>query len=128
MKTKIEKDLIVENLHDIDLADPNFFKPQHVDILIGTEIFVMSLGSGLPTLVNSVFGWVVGGSFAQGIKTKSYTCNVALKPSNRGVEDLLTNFWQIEEFHVKMSLLRIQQLILIIESWYAYHLSLNLVC
>ncbi|XP_046810021.1 uncharacterized protein LOC124420605 [Lucilia cuprina] len=54
----------------IQLADPLFYKPQRIDLLISTEIFFdlllegrISLGHGMPCLVNTVFGWIVGGKF-----------------------------------------------------------------
>lgn len=96
---------------DIDLADPAFFKPQHVDLLIGTEIFFdlltagrISLGRGLPSLVNSVFGWIAGGSFIQGNKSKSVTCNVAIKSRDAAIDSMLAKFWQIEEFNSEKTL------------------------
>ncbi|XP_075150644.1 uncharacterized protein LOC142224743 [Haematobia irritans] len=53
------------------LADPSFSKSGCIDIVIGVDIYprVMSEGTlmrhGLPTAQNTVFGWVVYGSFSQ---------------------------------------------------------------
>lgn len=94
--------------YNIDLADPKFYKPQHVDLLIGAEVFFdllrsdrISLGHGLPTLVNSVFGWIVGGSFLQGNAQNPFTCNIAMK--SHDLNCILKRFWEIEEFPPQQS-------------------------
>jgi Putative peptidase (DUF1758) len=53
---------------DISLADPQFQKPQRIDMLLGAEIFFdiwtshhIKLEKGLPTLRETFFGWVVAG-------------------------------------------------------------------
>ena len=91
--------------NDIDLADPEFCKPQHIDLLIGTEIFfgllrsgTFSLGPDLPSLVNSTFRWIVGGTFHQKEISRTFTCNVALKSSENNLEALVRTFWEIEDF------------------------------
>ncbi|XP_055589657.1 uncharacterized protein LOC129741871 [Uranotaenia lowii] len=52
---------------EIELADPSFHKTSRIDMILGAEIFFelfetsgrINLGDGQPTLINSVFGWVV---------------------------------------------------------------------
>lgn len=59
---------------DIQLADPGFWKPKRVDMVIGAQVFFdlfhpggrIPLGHGLPTLVNSELGWVVSGRIPRG--------------------------------------------------------------
>lgn len=48
------------------MADPLFFRPQQIDLLIGGDLFYESLGNekirigpGLPFLLKTEFGWVV---------------------------------------------------------------------
>lgn len=57
---------------NIVLADPNFYTPSSIDILVGAEIFWgiigmtrISLGKNMPTLVDSQFGWIVTGILQQ---------------------------------------------------------------
>ncbi|XP_055614961.1 uncharacterized protein LOC129761273 [Toxorhynchites rutilus septentrionalis] len=87
---------------NIDLADPAFFKSSSIDIILGAEIFFdlfsipgrISLGDFLPSLTNSVLGWVVSGRTAQSQRQSSVRCNVAT------IADLhndMEKFWNIEE-------------------------------
>ncbi|XP_037959088.1 uncharacterized protein LOC119688482 [Teleopsis dalmanni] len=52
------------------LADPLFFKPQHIDLLISTQGFFelildgkIALGTSLPSLLNTELGWIIGGQY-----------------------------------------------------------------
>lgn len=63
------------------LADPEFFLPSEVELLLGTDIFFevlqgekLSLGKELPWLYNTSFGWIVSGSIG------STTCRVKINP------------------------------------------------
>uniref|UniRef100_A0A2A4JED3 Uncharacterized protein n=1 Tax=Heliothis virescens TaxID=7102 RepID=A0A2A4JED3_HELVI len=54
------------------LADPNFYTPSSIDILVGAEIFWgiigmnrIPLGKNMPTLVESKLGWLVTGVLQQ---------------------------------------------------------------
>lgn len=128
---------------DLDLADPSFFAPQHIDLLIGTEVFFdllqdgrIALGPGLPSLINSVFGWVIGGSCSQGGKSGNVTCNVAVKSRDATLDDVLMKFWQIEEFsrpridpeatiELNPTLLRPPKYAQLGDSWFVYRLNLQ---
>lgn len=86
----------------VQLADPAFYEPSKVDLILGAEIFFdlfkvsgrISLGPGLPVLVNSVFGWVVSGRSAHHPTTAPIVANVA---SIVDLHELLQKFWTIEE-------------------------------
>lgn len=89
----------------IQLADPLFFKPQRIDMLISTEIFFnllldgrIYLGHGMPCLVNTVFGWVVGGKFNAQSSSSALTCNLAIDSSADAVDKTLKKFWEVEEY------------------------------
>ena len=90
----------------VNLADPLFYKPQRIDMLISTEIFLdlliegrFSLGPGMPTLKNTVFGWIVGGKFTSPTRPALFTCNLACEESSEtNLDKLVQNFWKIEEF------------------------------
>lgn len=57
---------------NISLADPKFFEPHQIDILIGAGTFfeLMSIGqirlhADLPILQKTLLGWIVSGKIAQ---------------------------------------------------------------
>ncbi|XP_058456411.1 uncharacterized protein LOC131433822 [Malaya genurostris] len=85
----------------IELADPKFFKKNHIDILIGADIFwdlikpnKLKLAPNLPTLTETEFGWIVGGSFpAPERKFQRTLCTVI---ENENLSDILNKFWKIE--------------------------------
>lgn len=86
----------------IDLADPSFFKPGSVDLVIGIQAFFsffktgkeLSLGNGLPTLTESVFGWIISGEVVETSQPTTITCNMALTDR---LDELLERFWACEE-------------------------------
>ncbi|XP_062714171.1 uncharacterized protein LOC134290954 [Aedes albopictus] len=88
---------------DIQLADPNFNISNRIDLLIGAEHFYrflferdtkrIMLGPGLPTLINSVFGWIVTGKVSE-TSSKAVSCCVAAAPDN--LEAQLHRFWEVE--------------------------------
>lgn len=86
---------------NLSLADPNFFIPGPIDLLIGAEFYYqllsigqIKLGTDLPTLQNTVFGWIVSGKVA-GIPEPSAVCNVAT--NEESLEQAMEKFWEIEE-------------------------------
>ncbi|XP_055600806.1 uncharacterized protein LOC129749761 [Uranotaenia lowii] len=85
----------------IELADPSFFESRMVDLVLGIESFFdffesgkrISIGDQLPTLTESVFGWVVSGGLSQGTSAR-IACNVSTTES---LETLVARFWACEE-------------------------------
>lgn len=87
----------------IHLADPEFFKTNVIDLLLGGEFFFdffptkqrVSLGRELPTLVESVFGWLVTGrcGWSQGAALTICQHSVVSEP----MEQLMSKFWECEE-------------------------------
>jgi hypothetical protein len=56
--------------NNIELADPQFENPSKIDALLGIQVFYelllkgkIELGEGLPKLLNSRIGWLIGGQF-----------------------------------------------------------------
>ena len=50
----------------LTLADPTFYKPSQIDLLLGADIYydnisngLISLGKNLPTLQNTHLGWIL---------------------------------------------------------------------
>ncbi|XP_055591098.1 uncharacterized protein LOC129743154 [Uranotaenia lowii] len=85
------------------LADPEFNSSSRIDLLIGAEHFFqffyqkemqsISLGPGVPYLVDTVFGWVVSGK-ADITNPASVICNVATDSTN--LVRQLERFWTVE--------------------------------
>ncbi|XP_055543362.1 uncharacterized protein LOC129728911 [Wyeomyia smithii] len=86
----------------IQLADPSFYDPGSIDVVLGAEVFFdlfkasgrISLGDTLPTLVNSVFGWIVSGKVSEGAPRSAFVCNVA---STADLHNDMERFWAIED-------------------------------
>ncbi|XP_053687053.1 uncharacterized protein LOC128736588 [Sabethes cyaneus] len=86
----------------IELADPTFFKGGSVDLVLGAEAFFdffttgrkIRLGNNLPSLVDSVFGWVVTGKCSVAASVKSVVCDLAI---NYNLDSLLEKFWESED-------------------------------
>nr|XP_029725044.1 uncharacterized protein LOC115264994 [Aedes albopictus] len=86
----------------IQLADPDFLKGERIDLLLGAESFFeffvsgrrIRLGDNLPSLVDSVFGWVVTGRYSVSGSIQSVLCDVAV--SSR-LDEVLERFWKCEE-------------------------------
>ncbi|XP_038106691.1 uncharacterized protein LOC119766301 [Culex quinquefasciatus] len=87
---------------DVELADPAFFNSKTVDIVLGIHHFFaffnsgkeLELGVGLPTLTETVFGWIVTGNVENQDSNSVTQCNVAVSST---LEELLTRFWACEE-------------------------------
>ncbi|XP_065075084.1 uncharacterized protein LOC135698867 [Ochlerotatus camptorhynchus] len=86
----------------IQLADPMFFESNAVDIVLGIECFFdffetgrrISLGANLPSLNESVFGWVISGGILEPNRSRHINCNVS---SVVGLDELISRFWSCEE-------------------------------
>ncbi|KAJ8911369.1 hypothetical protein NQ315_011662, partial [Exocentrus adspersus] len=88
---------------NISLADPDFFIPQPVDILIGADAFwrILSTGqvntnlNGL-TLQNTRLGWIVTGSIVA--PCRKARCNLV---THAEIQKTLSKFWEVEEIPTK---------------------------
>lgn len=85
---------------DIKLADPEDFKRGRIDMLVGAEVFwevvkgeQIKLGSDLPVLTNTEFGWVAGGIVSADVPViaKSF-CQIA----DEDLSELLRSFYKLE--------------------------------
>ncbi|XP_065372316.1 uncharacterized protein LOC135964147 [Calliphora vicina] len=94
----------------LELADPQFHIPQRIDMLFSSEIFFellldgkISLGAGLPNLINTSLGWIIGGSVDSQRSERALSCNVITKGED--LNSLLKAFWEIEEFNQRSPVL-----------------------
>lgn len=79
-----------------NLADPDFDKPNKIDIILGTDYFLNALGgdklfdkNGVPIAFSSLFGWVIGGQLNP--NPLSINCN------HLSLETDFQKFWELEE-------------------------------
>ncbi|XP_065084476.1 uncharacterized protein LOC135706751 [Ochlerotatus camptorhynchus] len=87
---------------DIELADPEFFRSREVDLVMGIQAFFsffpsgreVPLGTGMPVLTESVFGWIVTGEVATSNHGARYSCNMSVSSN---LEELMARFWSYEE-------------------------------
>lgn len=96
--------------NNIVLADPKFYEPASVDILIGADLFwdilgneQVSLGPSNPKLRNTQLGWIVSGPINLPNVNKQTSCNYAMvgTPKDNNLEIALTKFWELEELPAK---------------------------
>ncbi|XP_037930364.1 uncharacterized protein LOC119665129, partial [Teleopsis dalmanni] len=85
---------------ELTLADPDFNKPGRIDCLLGAEIFFklliegqIKLAGSLPTLQNSIFGWVVAGN-VETLNSSTATCGIC---TTKELEESILKFWESEE-------------------------------
>ena len=86
----------------LKLADPEFYKPGCIDLLLGAELFYnllcigqVSLGNEQPILQKTRLGWIVTGSIGILHKQSSpVKCNLS---RNVDVQTQLAKFWAVEE-------------------------------
>ncbi|XP_047504423.1 uncharacterized protein LOC125049318 [Pieris napi] len=86
---------------NIQLADPKFYVPSDVDILLGAGVFFdaispkqIKLGQHKPILQESKFGWLVAGPLHSYSHKQS---NVIHCNFTKEISDNLTKFWNLEE-------------------------------
>lgn len=95
----------------LDLADPTFFDPSDIDILLNASVYsdmlcegFIRLGKNLPILQKTHLGWIVVGNIPPEFTRKS-SSNQALNVSlhsqailgKDNLDSLLSKFWTIEE-------------------------------
>ncbi|XP_059054714.1 uncharacterized protein LOC131848794 [Achroia grisella] len=96
---------------NLQLADPSFYCPSPIDILVGAEVFwavlgsaSIKLGKNQPTLYASKFGWIVTGPVIVSSKSfstkQSHYCNLQTNELNLN----LNKFWELDSVPLKYSL------------------------
>ncbi|XP_053691586.1 uncharacterized protein LOC128740101 [Sabethes cyaneus] len=91
---------------NVTLADPRFYEPGPIDMIIGAECYYdllidgkIKLSQDGPTLQQTVFGWIVSGRVpgrhVEDTRTVSHACATA------DIRDLLAKFWELESCHSK---------------------------
>lgn len=91
--------------HGINLADPGFFKPSKIDIIIGAQYFYelidsqqISLDNGRIMLRKSVFGFIVAGSLNKLEPVNKVYCGlVEDRDHTEDLNVIMKDFWETEE-------------------------------
>ncbi|XP_053687143.1 uncharacterized protein LOC128736679 [Sabethes cyaneus] len=89
----------------LHLADPRFYEPSRVDMLVGAEAFYDILLAGkvkmtenLPTLQESLLGWLVSGPVASSAVTpavRSYHVT-SVRDADKELVSILKKFWTVD--------------------------------
>lgn len=92
-----------EYLSGLDLADKTFYLSRGIDLLLGADLFVQLLrsgritgGAGLPSAVETVFGWVLLGQVNHNEGKFGGPSNFMVYP-RIPLELTLPKFWEIEQ-------------------------------
>ncbi|KAG5876587.1 hypothetical protein JTB14_015992 [Gonioctena quinquepunctata] len=98
--------------NNITLADPLFYKPGPIDLLIGADIFwnilgsnKISLGKNMPLLYDTSLGWVVSGQLGIGEAT-NVSCHLNV---NQELLSAISKFWEVEKLPESKKLSDIEQ-------------------
>ena len=90
------------HIEGLQLADPTYWQPGAVDLLLGVDIFVSSLlhsqrsgALGTPTALETEFGWVLAGNTHGSISPP--TQYVTHHTTVLSGDDVLHKFWELEE-------------------------------
>ncbi|XP_073820558.1 uncharacterized protein [Musca autumnalis] len=86
---------------NLTLADPAFNRPDKIDILLGAEHYheLLSIGQiklakDLPTMQNTVFGWIISGKI-QEEKPRNFTCGICTTDESHDAS--IARLWELEE-------------------------------
>ncbi|XP_071052868.1 uncharacterized protein [Onthophagus taurus] len=91
------------------LADPEFYNPNSIDMLLGADYFWELLCIGQiklddgPVIQNTRFGWIVSGP-VQTSAVPSVRCNLVQSAQSSKLHEQLTRFWEVESVNVPISL------------------------
>ncbi|XP_070141568.1 uncharacterized protein [Drosophila kikkawai] len=100
---------ILDRLPNMPLADPSFFQPSQIDLLLGADILPSVLLSGWrPNVCGSllaqetIFGWILTGPLSSTTsRVSSFTTQISIE-SEATMETLLTKFWEVEDLPCRL--------------------------
>ncbi|CAB0036794.1 unnamed protein product [Trichogramma brassicae] len=95
------------HFNGLNLADPSFGQPRHVDVLIGADVYpsiikpnIIYGSSDEPMAQLSIFGWLAVGPIG-GVPIQVYrSLQASTSQDDSNLDDLLTKFWTQEEVPV----------------------------
>ncbi|XP_059221613.1 uncharacterized protein LOC131996176 [Stomoxys calcitrans] len=97
------------NLPDICLADPEFYRTNYVDLLIGSDLLPLVMLGGIRTNVchslmaqETIFGWILTGP-VQPQSLSSFRTGVSYS-DEMSLESRITKFWEMEDLPRRKSM------------------------
>ena len=105
-----------KHLTDLILADPGFGQPGRIDMLLGVDVFLDVLRHGRrsgppesPTALETEFGWVLCGGAGPASSSSAHACVTTFHSTVNSGDDILRQFWEIEETPTDHSTLSIEE-------------------
>lgn len=107
------------HLQNLDLADPKYFEPSKIDLLLGADVYAQIIQAGLrkgpvgaPTAQRTMLGWILSGEIIEnpqyGVSnTKKRT--ILTLHNQIELNEQLKQFWELEEITPKRRLTRDEQ-------------------
>ncbi|XP_059222988.1 uncharacterized protein LOC131996859 [Stomoxys calcitrans] len=93
------------DLRNMDLADPNFYKPAQIDMLLGSDILPSILKSGVQKNISgnllaqeTEFGWILSGP------SRTVTSFASFVACSNTLNEQVKKFWELEEIPSSKSL------------------------
>uniref|UniRef100_A0A8D8XDY8 Integrase catalytic domain-containing protein n=1 Tax=Cacopsylla melanoneura TaxID=428564 RepID=A0A8D8XDY8_9HEMI len=99
---------IVERLAAVQLADPSFFQPSPVDLLLGAQYYASILDPsepivpGEPSLIPTMFGSLVMGLASAPLSSEPIhqSFHAVINPTDDSLDEQLKRFWEIDNIKV----------------------------
>ncbi|XP_055848210.1 uncharacterized protein LOC129913509 [Episyrphus balteatus] len=94
---------VLKHFKNLELADPTFWKPNPVDILLGADVYGHIIREGIRyapgrsvVAINTIFGWIILGNnfISPNVSVKTFIATT--NPINE-LGFLLQKFWEMEE-------------------------------
>ncbi|XP_055604307.1 uncharacterized protein LOC129752558 [Uranotaenia lowii] len=90
---------------NLQFSDPDFYERHPIDLVLGAEIFFdlfsppghIYLGESMPSVINSVFGWVVSGKTTSNANIPQTTPMICQVATLKRLENQIEKFWLIDE-------------------------------
>ncbi|UYV67038.1 hypothetical protein LAZ67_4003743 [Cordylochernes scorpioides] len=92
------------HLNNLKLADPEFYIPRPIDIIIGADLYLDLIEPGLikgprdaPSAMNSKLGWIISGRSNMPNNTTSTSIQqIHINHSSAELDDIVKKFWDAE--------------------------------
>lgn len=87
------------HIANIPLADPEFYKPAKIDLLLGCEVYAeiicdgLKKSEGLPTAQNTELGWILMGAIDKNVQSNMEIKTMVTKIE---IDQLVQRFWEVD--------------------------------
>lgn len=95
---------VVKEFKNLELADPNYFSPAPVDLLLASDLFpyiydgcnILPREPGFPVAMHSIFGYVITGQTVLDNEPVSKPASCGLLAITNNIERIMSSFWETE--------------------------------